>query len=419
MSPTLVFTAKFIFSLLLSGLIWLVLRYRTALDARVRGHEIRWLLALWVLMRLVPFGGIFLLLGEAPRGDIPFFWSNATDALQGKLVYRDYISYHAPLFTYLLALPLRLWADARALVALMVLGEALTLGVTYRFYERTRGGAFWPTAVYLLLPAPLIICLLGGQEDIWLWGFGVASAGVYHRTRDAFRTGLVLASALLVLKVTFVFILLPAFFLLPRRGRLVGALLAVGVPTLGLLYALMDWAFLMPVQQGALLFSPNLWSVLRPVLDPLFEWFELKQLNFVGLLFTVLTSAWAGYRFRYLPYDRALPALWIIAFAAMALFQPSAMAYYLFTYLLAVVFELIDLRQSCDVLALLVLNLLVISQPFLYTQLDTPIFRDASFLSRPLLLLEYGLEVAFVAMQVWLLRRAWGHLAGLSRVPGP
>ncbi len=418
MSSVTVFAAKFIFAVLLSLALFVLLRYRPRLEPLVAGREGTLLTGLWVVFRLVPFWAIFLFLGEAPRGDIPFFWSNATDALAGKVVYREYISYHAPLYTYLLALPIRLWADTRALVVLMMLGEALCLWVTNRFYRQTRSNAFWPALTYLVMPAPLIICLLGGQEDVWLWGFGVASAWVYLRTRDEFRTGLILAGALLVLKVTFVFVLLPAFFLLPRKGRFLAALAVVGVPTLAVLYGLMEWKFLMPVQQGALLFSPNLWSVLRPLIDPLFEQFELKRLNFIGLVFTVLTGTYAGYRFRHLPYPRALPAVWIIAYAAMTVFQPSAMAYYLFTYLLAVVFELIDLRRSRDVLALLILNLLVITQPFVYTRLETPVFDTFAKLRQPLFALEYALEVAFVGMQFWLLRRAWQHLTRLGQETG-
>lgn len=418
MNPPTVFAAKLVFSLLLSAGLFVLLRYQSVLTPLVRSREGLWLGTLWIVLRLLAFGAIFVVLGEMPRGDIPFFWDNVSDALAGKVVYRDYISYHAPLYTYLLAVPVWLWADPRALVVLMMLGEGLCLWVTYRFYRQTGGNAFWPTLTYLVMPAPVIICLLGGQEDVWLWGFGVASALVYHRTKDEFRTGLVLAGALLVLKVTFVFILIPAFLLLPRKGRFLGALALVGVPTLAVLYGLMGWKFLMPVQQGTLVFSPNLWSVLRPLLEPLYARFEQTQLNFIGLIFTVLTGSLAGYRFRHLPYHRALPAVWVLAFGAMTIFQPSAMAYYLFTYLMAVVFELIDLRRSRDVLALLTLNLLVITQPFVYTQLDVPVFDTFSKLAQPALAFEYALELAFVGMQIWLMRRAWQHLSSLARHPG-
>ncbi|MBU1820379.1 MAG: hypothetical protein KKG00_02550, partial [Bacteroidetes bacterium] len=81
----------------------------------------------FVAMRLLPWIGIFLIIGEDPRGDVPFFFYKAEAAKLGGFVYRDFWSYHAPLFAYIISLPVWLWHNSRAIVLLMVLMETAIL----------------------------------------------------------------------------------------------------------------------------------------------------------------------------------------------------------------------------------------------------------------------------------------------------
>lgn len=417
MPTTTVFAVKLFVSIILCGVIWFVVRYRYRLEPLVQKRENLVIAALLVTLRVVPFIAIFLVLNETPRGDIPFFYWKAELAHQGRLVYRDFWSFHSPLFSYILAVPIFIWNSPKAVVALMGVGEAVCLWVTYRFYRRAAPvDAFWKAVIYLLLPGPLIICLLGGQEDIWLWGFGLWSVMVWQRTHDSFKIGLVMALALLTLKVTFVIIVFPVFFMLAYRkrgGRFVGALLSVGLPALMILYLLLGWLFLMPVQHAELPFAPNLTTVLRPFTGGLLARIPLHYLNWIGMALTLTVATLTGWHFRQKPFERVFPALWVITFGSFQLFLPSAMAYYLFLFLIVLVFELTDLNKAGQVALLLAINLLVVIQPFVMIYLEQPRFNSFVPLQSPPLLLEYGLEVAFVISVVYYIRQAWLRLKAL------
>lgn len=411
MPVLIVFLVKLIVALFLSAAVWFIARYHRSLQPFVQNREGTVIAALLVAVRVVPFVAVFLVLGETPRGDIPFFYWKADLAHQGGLVYRDFWSYHSPLFSYLLALPVFLWHSPKVIVALMGVGEALCVWVTYRFYRKSNPtDAFWKTVVYLLLPAPLIICLLGGQEDIWLWGFGLWAVMAGRGGRDAFRVGLVLALGLLTLKVTFVLIVFPLFFLLRDKIRFTGALLAVGVPALVGCYLVFGWLFLMPVQHAELPFSPNFVSILRPFTFGFLERVPLKYLNWLGMALTISVATLTGWRFREKPLDRVFPALWVVTFGTFMLVQPSAMAYYLFLILIVLVFELTELTSARQVGLLLLINLLVIVQPFVYVYLGQPRFDQFSALTDSWNWLEYALEIAFVACVTGYVWRAWQRL---------
>ncbi|MBC8153631.1 MAG: hypothetical protein H7Z72_12035 [Bacteroidetes bacterium] len=414
MPTTTVFAVKLLVSVLLCGIIWLALRYRSQLEPLVYKRQNLVIAGLLVCLRVVPFVGIFLILNETPRGDIPFFYWKADLAHQGKLVYRDFWSFHSPLFSYILALPMFIWNSPKAIVALMGIGEAVCLWVTYRFYRKNApDDVFWKTVVYLLLPAPLIICLLGGQEDIWLWGFGLWAVLVWQQTRNAFKVGLVLALALLTLKAIIVIIVFPVFFMLAYRGmgvRFAGALLSVGIPVMALLYLMLGWLFLMPVQHAELPFAPNLTTVIRPFTGGLLAKIPLQHLNWFSMVLTLTVATLTGWRFRAKPIEAVFPALWVITFGCFMLFLPSAMAYYLFLFLIVLVFELTDLTNPRQVAMLLIINILVVVQPFVMIYSGQPFFDSFRPLRAPLLLLEYGLEVAFVSSVIYYVRQAWLRL---------
>jgi hypothetical protein len=242
---------------------------------------------------------------------------------------------------------------------------------------------------------------------------------VARRKEASFAIGLLMAAALLTLKLTFVMIAFPVFFILRDKLRWIGGLAIVGIPALLLLYGIMGLLFLMPVQHGELPFSPNLSTVIRPFLGSVFNEVPLKMLNWVGVVTTIGLLAAAGYRFRNLPYATAFPAIWIIAFGLFMLLQPSAMAYYVFIFLVAIVFELTSLENRRRLWLLLAINLLVVIQPFVFVYLDQPYFNSFRQLGEPLMLLEYGLEVATVgcvAAYVWL---AYQRLRDLDRKKTP
>lgn len=48
------------------------------------------LLVAFVLLRILPFIGIYVILGQEPRNDVPFFYYKAESAFRGLFVYRDF-----------------------------------------------------------------------------------------------------------------------------------------------------------------------------------------------------------------------------------------------------------------------------------------------------------------------------------------
>ncbi len=393
----------------------------------VVGHERSALGIAVVLTRLLPFVAIYLLAGEMPRADVPFFYYKATNALAGRLVYVDFRSFHAPLFSYMLAIPLLFWHDPRAIVLLMVLVEGLTVWLTYRyFHNRNPEKAIWSALLYLLLPAPIAMCLLGGQEDVWLWLVGLLAVLAYMSgnknlgsltpspATGTCRMGLVLAAGLLILKVTFILIVFPLVWLVRDKARLIGALLLVGVPTLIGLYVLTGWKFLMPIQHSDLAFSPNLPSVLRPWLFGLLNHMPLKTLNVIGMLATVSTLTFTGIRYRRLAIRDAMPALWVVTFGMFQLFQVSAMAYYVFIFLMPFVFELVSINNRWQVALLILLNWLVVAQPYVTIVNNQPLFTSPGVIGQGYNWLVYLLDISTALALGWMVWLAVRRLEALN-----
>lgn len=354
------------------------------------------------ITRVIPFILVFIVLKELPRGDIPFFYYKGTHALRLELVYRDFWSFHAPLFSYLLALPLLIVHHPASIVALMMVGEVICVLYTYRFCQERDKAAFRKLVHYLIMPAPMIICLLGGQEDIWLWGFALWGLAVLLRTQSEVKLGLVVALALLSLKVTVAFFLFPLFFSIKNKVKFVLTLALVGIPSIALLYSLVGLDFLMLVKHTEDPYSPNLYSILRPFMG---QHVNVTLMNWIGLGCFLPIATWIGFQCRTKSLEKIYPLLFIITYGLMQLFLPSAMAYYMFIYFIVLVFVKWNITDKRYFIQLLLLNILLVVQPFVYVSLDNPVFDSFAFLGSPALLGEYLLECGFVVLlvnTVWL-----------------
>jgi hypothetical protein len=402
----IVFITKIVVTALFSLLIWKGASAETfwqKLQTKYSGQN--WVLLGIVLFRLLPFVGVYLLLNQTPRGDVPFFWSKAQDAYQGKLVYRDFLSYHAPLFSYVIALPLVFWYSSKAIVLLMVMIESALVYSTYLFYDKNgRADALKSAILYLLLPGPLVMVLLGGQEDIWFWGVALLMLWYLVKYRqDGAGMGFIFSTGLLFIKVTFVFWLFPLWIIIKQRfGFLVG-LAAVGILSLGLLYWLTDWAFLMPLQMTENLLSPNLYTISRPFIAWLLGHSpKLTLFSWGGLVCTILATTLLAWRLKDTPLSKSLPLIFILTYALMTVLMPTSPGYYAFTYLLPFVFEVVAWRKKRELALLLVLNALLVVQPFLFTYLQSPNYEDFIMFKKPLYALEYALQVVNVVAFGWL-----------------
>ena len=407
----LIFYVKLVFTILSSVALWLGATAQIDWQRLVQSQRSSSTLGLLLLgFRFVPFLIVYILMDELPRGDVPFFFYKATAVQTGGLVYQDFWSYHAPLFSYLISLPLWLWNNPQAIVALMIAVESGLIVATYRHYSKygNPANSLRNACLYLLLPAPLVMLLLGGQEDIWFWGIALWMLN-YLRTPKAHGWGLGLrfSVALVAIKATFIFWLLPVLLQLKDKIRFLTSLLAVGLPTVAILYYLVGMKFLMPIQHSGLPLSPNLLSIFQPFLGLFGKVTDYTWANWLGLLLTVGTVSLLSYLVKNKPSTTILPLSFIWTFTAMTLFLPSSPGYYAFTYLLPVCFEIINWRSRRDVFILLVINALLIFQPFLFTYLNSPIYNDISTLKKPLFALEYAMQVLNVAGFGWILWRAF------------
>lgn len=392
------------------GIIWTI--SRSDLFAKWQQENEKLVLGLgFLLFRLIPWIGIFLIVNEEPRGDIPFFFYKAEAAKRGGFVYRDFWSYHAPLYAYIISIPVWIWHNARAIVLFMVLMESGILWLTYQTYKSRSSKALQLAAIYYMLPAAFMYILVDGQEEVWFWGAALLIwRYTLKRTVDyEVGVGLLYAMTLLTIKVTFIF-LLPALLVMVRKPvKMLLVMAAVGLPAVGFLYWQIGDLFLMPIQHTEQLMTPNLFSVSRPFIELFFHVDEKKStmINWFGLLFTVFIPVYMAYKARHRHINEVLPGLFIACFVCMMLFQASAMGAYVIAYLMAVLFEIIDIRKTVHIIVLLALNWLTVVQPFIWVYIKQPAYTSPGMLANVSYLFEYALQLMNVLCFLWVLRETY------------
>ena len=398
-------------ALLCAGLLWQQRRLMPALTSRDR--LTRW--AVFGLFRLAPFVLVYVVLGQEPRSDVEFFWVRAKAAFAGQWVYRDFLSYHAPLFSYITAIPLLIWYNPRVLVLFMAVVEFIIANATYRRYQTQTPDTLLRYVLYYALPLPVVAMVLSSEEDIWMWGFGLLTLSLAANRRFSFLAGLLWGAAMLTIKFMLVVLLIPVFFLIKDRFRYVVGLAVVGIPALVLLYGLMGLAFLMPIQHSEIPMAPNLLSVLRPVLGSVFGQTSLTSLNWVGLLLTIGLSSAAAWQVRHAGYHRMFPYLYCLVFCLFMLCLPSAPGYYLFAHELVLV--MLVLRNSrTDWGRFILLNVLLVIQPIIWVVYGKmALYNSFSTLTDPIHLLDYGIQLTEVVLLLWLLRLTYRQLIAESR----
>jgi hypothetical protein len=411
---------KTIISVLLAGGVMLVWWQQRRLLPLLTPREraVRWLT--FFTMRLLPFAVVYLILDQAPRSDVEFFYLRAVPAMEGKMVYRDFLSFHAPIFTYLTVLPLLIWNNSKAIILMMAALEFVILNATFRYatgrQHQTTGEALLRYILYYLLPIPFVAIVLSSEEDIWFWGFGLLSLGLLARgfraeSRGfAYRAGLLWGLSMITIKFMLIVLIIPLFFLIRQRWWFVLGLLTVGVPTIAILYSLMGDKFLMPIQHSSYPMAPNFASVLRPVLSSVFSSTALTNLNWIGLLGTIGGGSWVAWQARHSGYERAFVPFFCFLFTLFMLLLPSAPGYYIFVQMAPLVFFMLANTRT-HWLCMAFLNVLLVVQPIIMiVYANNTQYDSFPMLKNPVYLADYVIQVIEVVLLVWLTRLSYRRL---------
>ena len=397
---------KLAVSTVLAVALLVALNRRAVIQHRLDGSDRPWLWRFWLLFRLLPFLGVYVVLGYRPQSDVMFFYYPiGLTALEGGIPYRDVYSGYSPLFGYWLAPFLALWRDPRVVVLAMLLVEGLAVELTYRYYQtqESTGERLFRALFYYLLPLPFVMCIFSGQEDVILWLFALLA--LPFMPRRPVVAGLILGLGMLMTKAVFVLVLIPVWILMSRNKRslvhFTAGLLLVGLPVVAWMYWKTNLLFLQqPLSEGDLLKAPNWRSVLNPFLTE-----GLRSAGFIwkwgSLLITLGVTLWgvwlarsrhAGAR----SYRNYVPLLFILIYGTMTVVQPNAISNYAYLFMLPLVFTLTDFRRKTACAGLIGFNVLAAIHPSLWWRLGQPYYNQPAALLEPVALLEYSIEILLV-----------------------
>jgi hypothetical protein len=195
----------------------------------------RTFLALFTFSRLGLFALAFLILHLDPRGDIHMYMEEAAPALAGKLVYRDFITMHAPLHPYMLVGMLHAWRSLLSIILFSCAFDILGIWVWL-----TAGRQFLPEltlrrAALLMLfnPTSLLSVAIDGQMNSLIALMLALGVLALCRSRNALSGFWVGLSVGTVKFLTLIFV--PGYFFVSRRkfawvGGFVTIILAIYVP---------------------------------------------------------------------------------------------------------------------------------------------------------------------------------------------
>ncbi|NIJ56092.1 hypothetical protein [Dyadobacter arcticus] len=362
---------------------------------------------IWALFRLLPFIAIYLIAGFEPTSDVNGFWDEASKASLGQVVYRDFWSPYSPLYAYFLGLWLKLWYDPKMIVLTMAVMDGIALLVSYHFFRpfHSQGTFLFKAIIYLLLPGSLVLCVIGAQEDVWMWLFVILAYWARERTLRVEWYAVILAIGLLMTKAIFILIFVPLLILEKEKIRFLIPIALIGIASLAILYPTVGLEFMQPLDEAKTLRAPNIPALLNP-------WFfnrigvGEKFWNWIGLAISVGLSCLASWRLRNADFRIMLSRVWIVLYATMMIVQQSAYSNYIFLFLLPLVFDVIDWKNKKQVILIFIFNLLCVIHPSFWWRLGMPCYMVLSDTwASSQLLLDYSMQLAIVILTgyfIWL-----------------
>ncbi|CAG5010471.1 hypothetical protein DYBT9275_04728 [Dyadobacter sp. CECT 9275] len=361
----------------------------------------------WICFRLLPFVAIYLLANFETTSDVNGFWDEASKASMGQIVYRDFWSPYSPLYAYFIGIWLKLWYHPKMIVLVMAVMDGIALLASWHFFRpfQTRGQFLFKSLIYLVLPGSLILCIIGAQEDVWMWLFVILAYLVRERTLKVVLYALVLAFGLLLTKAIFVLILVPLFILEKEKIQLLVPMLAVGIVTLAILYPLVGWEFTQPMDEAQTLRAPNIPAILNPVFNNNIGVGQ-KFWNWIGLLSSVGLGLLTAWRLRKSDFRIMLSRVWVVLYATMMIVQQSAYSNYIFLFLIPLVFFIIDWNSRKQVFLILLFNILCVVHPSYWWRLGMPCYLSLNdIVSSAELFIDYIMQSTIVLLTgyfIWL-----------------
>ncbi len=364
-----------------------------------------WISGLWALFRLVPFLVIFIFMGISPTSDVNGFWYMAENAAAGKLVYRDFWSPYSPFYSYLLAMGAIAWNNPKVIVLIMLVMEGAAVALSYFFYRPVLAKATFcfRSLIYFILPGSLILCVLGAQEDIWIWLFFALAVLVRRKTGSVILYSFVLALGILTTKAIFVLFLVPLFLVEKDKIRFCWPLALSGAVSVALLYATVGTEFLQPVGEAGTLRAPNIVSVINPWL---FDSVGMGKSfwNWVGLLCTLAVGSAAALKSRNEDFTISASKAFVVMYATLMIVQQSAYSNYIFIFLLPFTLVLTDFGNRKLVAALLIYNILCTVHPSFWWRSGMPkYYSPADIFRNTTSVADYFMQLSIVLLTAGLI----------------
>jgi len=352
------------------------------------------------IFRLLPFILIFNICQFDARSDVQMFYDSALSALKGGFVYRDFPTAYSPLFPYFTTIPLFFVNSPKSILFQMVMLECFILWGTLKLFKRTENSIL--TILYLLLPTTFVFSVLGGQEDVLMWGVLVVVLLVYRFNHSFFWVGVLLGLGLLVTKFLLI-LLFPGIFIYTKsKIKFLAGLLVVGIPSLLFLYYHIQLDFLSPISQANDPRLPNLWSVLH-VLSNGISPFGPKWLNWFGLFTILFGSCFLAFKYRKIDFLTFLPNLFILIFIWLMVIQQSSLTNYSYNFMMPVVFlNYMDFSLNQKI-AFFIFNIALIIKPAVWWGQNMIYLHHWTDLLIPINFVEFSLEITVVIGLLYLL----------------
>lgn len=358
-----------------------------------------------LIFRIIPFIFIYLLLGFDARSDVGMFYDSASEALKFKFVYRDFESAYSPLFAYITAIPLLFWHSAKAIILELIIIEAAIVFFTPKVFD-LKDAKFYQI-LYYLSAAPFVLSVLGGQEDIWMWGVMLIALIVYSKNKNLILFGVILGLGLLSTKAILVLYIPAILIYVKKPQKVIIGLLLVGIPSLIFMYYHSGMLFLSPIQQANAPRTPNIWSILHPITNGIVP-LGPKYLNWVGL-FTIQglgvgLALWFRNKYN---LNAFIITLFLVISIWLMVIQQSSLANYAYVFLLPLIFYLNIRENKAPAYLFIATNVFVVIQPAIWWGLGMPIFSTINSLTIGIHLVEYLFEIGLIVCLLLFLREIY------------